>query len=155
MGGGGQRRDSPSGTQATAAEVQPGRRWRPTTTAQGETWPVTTPNHGGARVGDDGYSHGELVTAQEKIIGNFSYFGYFANRPLYCVIISFKPKVLVSPKIFQILWLAVGLTENNKRVFGLVGITVLLLACCFQRFDHKIVMPKASEQIPEINIWSC
>jgi hypothetical protein len=84
------------------------------------------------RVGDDGYSHGELVTAQEKIIGDFSYFGYFANRPLCCVTISFKPKVLVSPKIFQILWLAVGLTknnkQNNKRAFGIVGITVLLFA---------------------------
>jgi hypothetical protein len=54
----------------------------------------------------------------------FSSFGDFVNRLMCCVTIPFKPKVLVSPRIFQILWLAVGLTENSKRVFGLVGIAV-------------------------------
>jgi hypothetical protein len=59
-----------------------------------------------------GYSYGELVTTQEKIIEDFPSFRDFANRPLCCVTILFKPKVLVSPRIFfQILWLA-------RRAYG-------------------------------------
>jgi hypothetical protein len=69
---------------AAAAEAQPDRWWCPTTTAEAEARPAATPNHDGAREpARGGYSHRELVTAQEKEIVDFLIFcQFFANQPL-------------------------------------------------------------------------
>jgi hypothetical protein len=65
----------------------------------------------------DGYSASGIGNRTGKLIGDFPILSNYVNQPLCCVTIPFKPKVLVSSRNFQILWLAIGLMENNKRAF--------------------------------------